>query len=79
MGRMLVTVQAPHYVASLVIGRRTFRGGVVVLEAAPILRWSLGKSWLVLVGYFGSKGYTYSMQPDPALKPQRGKTSDDNS
>ena len=69
MGRMLVTVQAPHYCATLIIGRRTFPGGVVVLEAAPIVRWALGKSWLTVKHYFDRKGFRIGMQPDPASLP----------
>lgn len=65
MGRMLVTVTAPHYCASLVIGRRTLSSGVLALEAAPILRWTLGKSWLTLDQYFARKGFTVGMQLAP--------------
>lgn len=56
MNRVLVVVRAPHYCASLVIGRRSFSSGVVCLEAAPILRWALGRSWLELEPYFERKG-----------------------
>ena len=66
MGRMLVVIEAPHYAASIVIGRKSFNSGVVVLEAAPILKWALGKSWLYCQEYFGRKGFKWSMSEDPA-------------
>lgn len=62
MGRMLVIVDAPHFYAGMVIGRREPMGNVVVLEAAPILRWSMGKSWLTVVGYFDRKGWKHQMR-----------------
>lgn len=65
LGRMLVTVTAPHYCASLVIGRARAMTTVVVLEAAPILRWSLGKPWIGLAAYLKRKGFTVHLQPDP--------------
>jgi hypothetical protein len=66
MGRMLVIVDAPHFYASLTIGRRRPMETVVVLEAAPILRWSLGKTWLDVLGYFERRGWKHQMRPDPA-------------
>jgi hypothetical protein len=71
MGRMLVVVEAPHYAASLVIGRRHGEtppgaSGVTVLEAAPILRWALGKPWIRVVEYFKRKGFEVTVSPDPA-------------
>lgn len=66
MGRMLVRVVAPHFVAGIVIGRDRPMGRVQVLEAAPILRWSMGKSWIDLASYFARKGWTHTMTRDPA-------------
>lgn len=58
----LVTVRAPHYCASLII--RDDR----VTEAAPILRWALGKPWRRVREHFLYKRYEVSVQPDPAVK-----------
>lgn len=65
MGRVLVQVQAAHYCAGLVIGRKTRTSSVYVLEAAPILRWALGKSWLETKAYFTRKGYGVTFIADP--------------
>jgi hypothetical protein len=65
---MLVWVRAPHYCAGLVIGRKHLSGGVLCLEAAPILRWSLGKSWLELKSYFARKRFEVVLMVDPAVK-----------
>lgn len=69
MGRMLVWVRAPHYCATLVIGRTRPTSGVLCLEAAPILRWALGKDWLDLQGYFNRKRFEVVMMLDPAVRP----------
>lgn len=45
-------VKAPHYCAGLVLDQ----GGECV-EAAPILRWTIGKRWVALKHYFSEKGY----------------------
>lgn len=66
MGRMLVWVRARHYCAGLVIGRKRWNTGVVCLEAAPILRWALGKSWLELRSYFERKRFEVVLMRDPA-------------
>lgn len=67
--RMLVIVDAPHFYASLVIGRKTPMGTVLVLEAAPILRWALGKPWITTKHYFAKKGFNVTLRPDPAPAP----------
>ena len=54
---VLVRVDAPHYCAGVVIGRKKPMGQVVVLEAAPILRWALGKPFISVLMYFNEKGY----------------------
>ncbi len=60
MTSLLVTVTAPHYTASLV----TVDG--VCTEAAPILRWAIGKPWRRLREHFLYKGFRFSEQPDPS-------------
>lgn len=62
----IVTIQGPHFAASLIVDKAT---GGTVLEAAPILRWALGKRWASLQGYVERKGWSWAMQPDPADKP----------
>lgn len=57
-----MTIQAPHYCASIIVS------GDVVREAAPILRWALGKRWTGLRRYFERKGFRVFEQPDPAQK-----------
>ena len=49
----LVRVVAPHFVAGIVA-----RDGVVI-DAAPILSWSIGKTQNYLTKYFNKKGWTY--------------------
>lgn len=74
MGRMLVIVDAPHFYAMVVIGRKTPTSTVIVLEAAPILRWLLGKPWITVRGYFERKGWAYTLRPDPAQASQSVRT-----
>jgi hypothetical protein len=49
---MLVAVDAPHFYVGIVLV-----DGVEV-EAAPILRWSIGKHRTFLSAYFARKGWT---------------------
>jgi hypothetical protein len=49
---MLVRVIAPHFVAGLVVE------GETVVEAAPILKWTIGKQRGWLRAYFAEKGWT---------------------
>lgn len=53
----LVRVVAPHFVAGLVVvdGR--------CCEAAPILRWAIGKSTEELRRYFTHKGWLATQRP----------------
>ena len=44
-------VVAPHFVA------RITRHGQVVVDAAPILGWAIGKSWLEVTTYFVRKSW----------------------
>jgi len=48
---MLVQVTAPHFVAGIVLVDE------VVVEAAPILRWTIGKDRAFLSAYFRRKGW----------------------
>ena len=48
---MLLQITAPCYCAGVVIEDD------VVIRAAPILRWSLGKSYQFLENYFQRKGF----------------------
>lgn len=60
MRSLLVVVKAPHYAAALV----TVDG--VCTEAAPILRWAVGKSWPFLKRYFYGKRFEVIVMADPA-------------
>lgn len=48
---MLVRVVAPHFVAGFVMD------GDRCVEAAPILRWAIGKTDKELRAYFAAKGW----------------------
>lgn len=48
---MMVIVDAPHFYAAII-----FEGDTVV-EAAPILKWTVGKKMDYLRTYFKSKGW----------------------
>jgi len=50
--RILISIDAPHYNAGLV----HYNG--VVVKAAPIIGWTIGKNWLNVKNYFVRKGYT---------------------
>jgi hypothetical protein len=50
---LLCRVEAPYYVAGLII-----ENGVVV-QAAPILFWAVGKSWNYVRDYFDTKRYKW--------------------
>lgn len=49
---MLVRVVAPHFVAGLIVGEDGR-----CCEAAPILRWAIGKTRADLSAYFRAKGW----------------------
>lgn len=57
----LYRVTAAHFVAGLVV-----RGGIIV-EAAPIIRWSQNTLFSEFYRYAGSKGWTVELR-SPALK-----------
>jgi hypothetical protein len=52
----LVRVDAPHYCAGLIVINNK------VIDAAPILLWSLGKRWPDLLDYFHRKQYQVQMR-----------------
>lgn len=56
MPEILVRVVAPHFCAGLVIVKGR------CIEAAPILKWAIGKSAAELSAYFKSKGWPASQQ-----------------
>ena len=63
---MLVRVDAPYFVAGLVVD------GDTCTEAAPILRWAIGKRREFLSGYFRRKGWKAAIvrcQTDPVSNP----------
>lgn len=49
--KTLYSVDAPHFNAGLVVERE------VVLEAAPILKWSIGKPVAEVFRFFAAKGW----------------------
>lgn len=55
----LVWVNAPHYCAGLTVADDK------VIEAAPILRWSLGKPWPHVRSYFDRKGFQVVVRSHP--------------
>lgn len=56
----LISVTAPHFSAAVIVNESG-----IVIEAAPILGWTLGKTEGEVLNYWSRKGYsTYSM-PDP--------------
>jgi hypothetical protein len=52
---MLIRIEAPHFVAGLVLDERGH-----VIEAAPILRWAMGRAWGELRSYFRRRGWPYA-------------------
>lgn len=59
----LVQVTAPHFCAGIVL-----KNGVVT-EAAPILKWTIGKQKEWLSTYFKQKGWTEEMVKEEDKKP----------
>ena len=51
MTEILVCVDAPHYAAAIVC-----KDGVCT-EAANIMKWCVGKTWVELRRYFDRKGF----------------------
>lgn len=58
----LIRVVAPHFVAGLMMT------GDTCTEAAPILRWAIGKSRKDLYRYFATKGW-HAVQVTLAVTP----------
>lgn len=61
---MLVRVVASHFVAGIVIT------GDVCTEAAPILRWAIGKRREFLSDYFRKKKWKAAVMPDTKTPPE---------
>lgn len=60
---MLVQVSAPHFVAGIIL-----KDGVVI-EAAPILKWTIGKTQKWLREYFIKKEWkAVQVQHKPAIQ-----------
>lgn len=53
---MLIRVDAPHFVAGLVLD-----DGLCV-QAAPILNWTVGKRWAELRVYFDRKRWIWEVR-----------------
>lgn len=53
MAGRLIQVTAPHFCAGIVI-----KDGRCV-DAAPILKWAIGKDWGYLTSYFRRKGWRF--------------------
>lgn len=62
MAKTIMRVRAPHYCACLI------HDGHKVTEAAPILRWGMGKTPPYLRGYFKRKGFEVEEFPFPVVK-----------
>jgi hypothetical protein len=52
----LLRITAPHFVAGIEVAMRS--GTAVVVRAAPILAWTLGKNVATLARYFDTKSWT---------------------
>lgn len=46
-------ITAPHFCAGVVVAVATKR----VIDAAPILRWAIGRKWLDVIRYFHARRY----------------------
>jgi hypothetical protein len=44
---------APHFCAAIIVSKASN----IILDAAPILRWSIGKDYQDVSRYFYAKGY----------------------
>lgn len=67
---MIAWVRAPHFCAGLVFDGQTS----LVTEAAPILKWAVGKSWAYCAAYFARKKYEVVLLADAAT-PSRSPPS----
>lgn len=50
---VLVRIVAPHFVAGMLVDRRER----IVIQSAPIIAWTRGRSWDVVRGIFKRRGY----------------------
>jgi len=58
----LYRVEAPHFCAGLVVS-----AGLVV-AAAPILHWTMGKQWVEVLSYTETKGWNMRLILRPAVR-----------
>ncbi|HEY2534698.1 MAG TPA: hypothetical protein VGJ20_43455 [Xanthobacteraceae bacterium] len=63
----LIRIEAPHFVAGIVIDRKN-----MVVDAAPILKWMIGRDVHDCLSYFEKQGYRVT-----TLKPLITQMSDD--
>lgn len=54
----IISVDAPHFNAALIVERD------YVIDAAPILRWAIGKPWDEVKAYFARKRWTWQWRRD---------------
>lgn len=64
MSEAIFQITAPHYCAGLAVedGR--------VVWAAPILKWTKGKTWRKTKQYFDERGYTVHLLDGSRWKPE---------
>ncbi len=53
---MLIRITAPHYVAGIIVSKND-----IIINAAPILKWTIGKRWGKVAAYFDRKGFHYKI------------------
>lgn len=58
MGEKIVRVVAPHFCAAMIMG-----DDEIVTDAAPILRWAIGKKRSFLSAYFQIRGWRATIIP----------------
>lgn len=51
----LIRIEASHFVAGFVVDEETG----LVIDAAPILSWSIGKEWREVLAYISRKKWRY--------------------
>lgn len=57
MEETLVRVVAPHFTAGLIFKEKR------CIDAAPILKWAIGKTSQEIVAYFRHKGWEWQVCP----------------
>lgn len=54
----LMQIDSPHYCAGLII-----KNGIVI-KAAPIIKWMVGKDFNFIISYLNSKKYNYQWKDE---------------